>query len=120
MKPETFNYKFKGSPVKRAERRGYLRNVAVALGNSGDLDAVPALTWALQDDPEPLVRVHAAWALRRVRGDRWRSTKETVAYEHEKILLSRSNLQFSKLRGSILGNKQVRIQRLRYIEKSWM
>jgi epoxyqueuosine reductase len=39
-----------------------LRNVAVALGNSGDPAAVPALIQALAD-PEPLVRAHAAWAL---------------------------------------------------------
>ena len=62
-----FNIKFKGSPVKRAKRRGYLRNVAVALGNSGDSAAVPALEHALLHDPEPLVRQHAAWALERSR-----------------------------------------------------
>ncbi len=40
---DDFNLKFKGSPVRRAKRRGYLRNVAVALGNSGDPTHVPAL-----------------------------------------------------------------------------
>ena len=59
---EEFSAVFSGSPVKRAKRRGLLRNVAVALGNWGSRDAVPALTAAL-DDPEPLVRGHAAWAL---------------------------------------------------------
>ncbi len=49
----------------RAKRRGLLRNVAVALGNWGDPAAVPALARALQD-PEPLVRGHAAWALGRI------------------------------------------------------
>lgn len=62
LSPEEFNRKFKGSPLKRAKRRGYLRNVALALGNSGDLQALPALERALLD-PEPLVREHAAWAL---------------------------------------------------------
>jgi epoxyqueuosine reductase len=42
-----------------------LRNVAVALGNWGAPEAVPALTRALED-PEPLVRGHAAWALGRI------------------------------------------------------
>ena len=42
-----------------------MRNVAVALGNLGDARAIPALERALAD-PEPLVRGHAAWALRRV------------------------------------------------------
>jgi epoxyqueuosine reductase len=35
----------------------------VALGNRGRLGAVPALAGALAGDPEPLVRLHAAWAL---------------------------------------------------------
>ena len=60
---EKFNQKFQGSPVKRAKRRGYLRNVAVALGNAGQPSTVPALTQALLREAEPLVRSHAAWAL---------------------------------------------------------
>jgi epoxyqueuosine reductase len=64
---QEFNLKFKGSPVKRAKRRGYLRNVAIALGNSGDAQAVPALVKALNDG-EPLVRGHAAWALGQIGG----------------------------------------------------
>jgi epoxyqueuosine reductase len=52
----------RGSPVRRAGRAGFLRNVAVALGNWGSPEAVPALASALSD-PEPLVRSHAAWAL---------------------------------------------------------
>ncbi len=63
LSPEQFNRKFKGSPVKRAKRRGYLRNVAVALGNLGDEAAIPALAAVLDQEPEPLVRGHAAWAL---------------------------------------------------------
>lgn len=66
---EEFNRKFKGSPVKRAKRRGYLRNVAVALGNSGQAGAVPSLRRALLEEPEPLVRAHAAWALGRMGGE---------------------------------------------------
>jgi epoxyqueuosine reductase len=60
-----FSRRFKGSPVKRAKRRGLLRNVAVALGNLGSGEAVPVLAAAL-DDEEPLVRGHAAWALGRI------------------------------------------------------
>ena len=65
---EDFSSKFHSSPVKRAKRRGYLRNVAVALGNTGDPAAVPALASALQNDPEALVRAHAAWALGQISG----------------------------------------------------
>lgn len=59
---EEFRELFRGSPVKRAKRRGLLRNVAVALGNSHDPAALPPLSAALHDH-EPLVRGHAAWAL---------------------------------------------------------
>jgi len=61
-----FREKFRFSPVRRAKRRGLLRNVCVALGNLGDSDALPALKVAAVDDPEPLVREHAAWAVRQI------------------------------------------------------
>jgi epoxyqueuosine reductase len=60
-----FSRRFKNSPVKRAKRRGLLRNVAVALGNWGSPDAVPVLSASLCDH-EPLIRGHAAWALGRI------------------------------------------------------
>jgi epoxyqueuosine reductase len=59
---EEFRERFRGSPIRRAKRRGFLRNVAVALGNVKSLAAVPALIRAL-DDQEMLLRGHAAWAL---------------------------------------------------------
>lgn len=65
---EEFNARFRGHPVKRAKYRGFLRNVCVALGNSDDPTAIPALTDALAHE-EALVRGHAAWALGRLGGD---------------------------------------------------
>ena len=65
MDEAEFRRRFKGSPVLRAKRRGFLRNVAVALGNIGSPQAVDALIRALED-PEALVRGHAAWALGRI------------------------------------------------------
>ena len=62
MDDEAFRKRFRKSPVKRTKRKGLLRNVAVALGNSGNLAAVSALTEALFDY-EPLIRAHAVWAL---------------------------------------------------------
>ena len=56
-----FNQRFKKSPIKRAKRRGYLRNMAVALGNHADENDNPILERAMQDD-DALVREHAAWA----------------------------------------------------------
>lgn len=71
MSQAEFSAAFKGSPMKRAKRRGLARNAAVALGNpsrsgQADLDAdVAALEAALTHD-ELLVREHAAWALARL------------------------------------------------------
>jgi epoxyqueuosine reductase len=67
MNQRDFGKGFQGSPMKRAKLRGLKRNAAVVLGNIGKPEDVDALTRAL-DDPEPLVREHAAWALERVTG----------------------------------------------------
>jgi epoxyqueuosine reductase len=66
LTPQEFNRRFKATPLARAKRRGYLRNVAVALGNAGDPAAAGALVTCLLEEPEPLVRAHAAWALGRL------------------------------------------------------
>jgi len=58
-----FERLFEHSPIRRARRAGFLRNVCVALGNRREAGAVPALARTLASDPEPLVRGHAAWAL---------------------------------------------------------
>ena len=63
-----FDERFKGSPIKRAGRDGFVRNVVVALGNSRSPEALPALERALHDE-SALVRAHAAWALRQIPGD---------------------------------------------------
>lgn len=65
--PEEFRALFKGSPVKRTKRRGLIRNALVAIGNSGDIGFVPVVKECLGDD-EPLVRIHALWALWKLEG----------------------------------------------------
>lgn len=72
LSEEQFERRFGESAITRAKRGGLLRNVAVALGNWGSPEAVPALAAALSD-PEPLVRAHAAWALGRVGSEDARS-----------------------------------------------
>jgi epoxyqueuosine reductase len=62
---QAFNQRFKETPVKRAKRRGYLRNVAVALGNTGSMQALPVLQNASNNE-EPLVREHAQWAIEEI------------------------------------------------------
>jgi epoxyqueuosine reductase len=65
LTPRAFNQRFKRSPVKRAKRRGYLRNVAVALGNTGTMHDLPVLQNAVSDE-ESLVREHAEWAIEKI------------------------------------------------------
>ena len=64
---EGFRLMFRKSAIKRAKRVGLLRNVCIAMGNSGDTNFVPQLLDALQDD-EPLIRGHAVWALGQLAG----------------------------------------------------
>jgi epoxyqueuosine reductase len=61
-----FRELFRNSPIKRIKRRGFLRNVCVALGNVGEQSDVPALERAAAD-PEPLIAEHAAWAIQHIR-----------------------------------------------------
>src|SRR5262249_19652823 len=61
-----FRKLFRNSPIKRIKRRGFLRNVCVALGNVGTAVDLPALERALNDH-EPLIAEHAAWAIDRVK-----------------------------------------------------
>jgi epoxyqueuosine reductase len=79
MDQEAFSSRFRKSPIKRAKRRGLLRNAAVALGNTGSASDIPVLTSALYDD-EPLIRSHAAWALGQIGGTEARA----ALHEREK------------------------------------
>jgi epoxyqueuosine reductase len=60
-----FKQRFAGTPILRTKRRGLLRNVCVALGNTGDASALPALEKAAQDR-EPLTAEHARWAIEQI------------------------------------------------------
>jgi epoxyqueuosine reductase len=61
--------------IRKENRKLWQRNAAVALGNQGDPDALPALISALED-PEPLVRAHVAWALGKIGGRQARAALE--------------------------------------------
>jgi epoxyqueuosine reductase len=88
MSEEEWDEFSRGSAIRRAKRSGFLRNVAVALGNCGWPAAVPALAAALSD-PEPLVRGHAAWALGEVGSAEALETLECrVASEDDPFVLS--------------------------------
>ncbi|HYM81723.1 MAG TPA: tRNA epoxyqueuosine(34) reductase QueG [Candidatus Limnocylindria bacterium] len=58
-----FDELFVHSPIRRAGRSGFLRNVCVALGNRADAAAAPALARCVTSEDDACVRGHAAWAL---------------------------------------------------------
>ncbi len=60
-----FRALFKKSPVKRIGRARFLRNVLIAIGNSGDA-ALACEAERMLDDPAPLIRGAAIWALSRL------------------------------------------------------
>jgi epoxyqueuosine reductase len=60
-----FRALFAGSPIKRTGRARFVRNVLIAIGNSGDVALADAAARRL-DDPAPLVRGAAVWALGRL------------------------------------------------------
>ncbi|MDI9372884.1 MAG: tRNA epoxyqueuosine(34) reductase QueG [Verrucomicrobiota bacterium] len=60
-----FTRRFAGTPIQRVRRRGLVRNVCVALGNTGGEPALAALHKATSD-AEPLVAQHAQWAVEQV------------------------------------------------------
>lgn len=74
-----FRRRYAKTAVGRAKRRGLLRNVAIALGNSGNPEALAPLVAALEGEPEALVRAHAAWALGRLGGAAARAALERQA-----------------------------------------
>ena len=62
MDEETYRRVFRGSPVKRAKYSGLKRNVAIAMGNSGNREFVADLR-KLAGESDPVVAEHAAWAI---------------------------------------------------------
>ena len=62
---EGFRALFAKSPIKRIKRPRFLRNVCVALGNTGTIEDLPSLAIAAADG-DPLIAEHAEWAIRRI------------------------------------------------------
>lgn len=61
-----FRQQFRGTAIFRTKRAGLVRNVALALGNLGDLTALPALE-RVATDPDPVIRDAVLWAIDRIR-----------------------------------------------------
>ncbi|HVT95988.1 MAG TPA: tRNA epoxyqueuosine(34) reductase QueG [Acidobacteriaceae bacterium] len=66
MDEAEFERTFNGSPVRRAKWTGFRRNLAIAMGNSGQTRFLPRLlAWA--EDTDPVVADAAAWAVENLR-----------------------------------------------------
>ena len=74
-----FSKKYKNSPIKRTKLLGLKRNACIALGNNGDFNSIPALSCVLKTE-ESLVRIHAAWALGRIGGEKAITELESALY----------------------------------------
>ncbi len=62
---EEFNERFTATAIERSRYRGFLRNVAVAMGNSGQRDFLEPLG-RMAHSPDPVIREHAEWAIKRI------------------------------------------------------
>ncbi len=82
----------------RARRRGYLRNIAVALGNQRDPAALPGLAHAIAHEPEALVRAHLAWAIGQIGGAAARQALEQAqAGEQDEAVLKEIRSALARL-----------------------
>ncbi len=69
MSDDSYRDRFRGSPMKRAKRRGLSRNAAVVLGNVGDERDIAALQ-SCRENSDPQLREHLEWAIRRIEARR--------------------------------------------------
>ncbi|GBC83031.1 Epoxyqueuosine reductase [bacterium HR10] len=60
---EAFRQRFRGTALRRAKRRGLLRNAAIVAANTGYEEAIPQLRRLAREDPDEIIRGHALWAL---------------------------------------------------------
>ena len=82
LNDEAFRTVFSGSPIKRIGRDRFLRNVLIAIGNSGDRSLIESSVLPHLDDPNPTVRGSAVWALSRLDLARF-ATEKTARFEPE-------------------------------------
>jgi epoxyqueuosine reductase len=74
---KAFRALFRKSPIKRTGRARFVRNVLIAIGNSGDVELLPCVVERLADE-SPLVRAMAVWAMARLAD---RPTYEQLAHQ---------------------------------------
>ena len=105
MDQAEFSRKYKDSPIKRTKLVGLKRNACVALGNNGDPNAITALSIALKT-PESLVRIHAAWALGRIGGEKSLAVlKEALQFEEDQDTLDEIQMSIGEIGIPIPGKE---------------
>jgi epoxyqueuosine reductase len=82
-----FRRRFAGTTIKRIGRDRFVRNVAYALGNSGDRSLLPSVERLLAD-PSPLVRGAAVWALSRLAPDEFDRRRRHMINERDALVLT--------------------------------
>jgi len=85
LSEEDYQEQWVGTAMRRATRSGLRRNAAVVLGNLGDASVGPVLAAAL-DDPDPIVRGHAAWALGSLRTQREQLSDHLAKEPDERVV----------------------------------
>jgi epoxyqueuosine reductase len=84
---EKFRAQFRKSPIKRIGRDRFVRNVLIAIGNSSDPSLAPEAN-RLLDDPSPLVRAMAVWALAQLGALPQRRPDDDPAVESEWLYIA--------------------------------
>ncbi len=82
-----FRVRFSGSPIKRIGRDRFIRNVLIALGNSGNVEATAPVA-KLLEDPSPLVRGAAIWALSQINSQRFTQEQHRAAHEPDPAVVA--------------------------------
>jgi epoxyqueuosine reductase len=80
------------------DKKYFQRNAAIALGNTGDPEHIPALDRAMED-PEELVRGYAAWALGRIGGSKAKAVLELRSRRED------SNFVVSEIKAALLASE---------------
>ena len=92
MSQEEFSTRFSKSPIKRTKLRGLQRNACVALGNTKQKEAIPALIDTLKNNQSELVRGHSAWALGEIDTPECQNAlKISLEYENDPFVLGEIN-----------------------------
>jgi len=103
LNEEAFRRRFRKSPIRRTKRRGLLRNVCIAMGNSGQTAFVNDLMDVVSDD-EAVIRGHAIWALGQLSNSENKAEMMTLfrtlsGHEKDNDVLKEISLSIKYIRG---------------------